>query len=155
MAIWQFNVDLIPRLWIEKHTYSILELYDEEGYDLGIAWKDNQPEKKYKDILTNILPEGKSWHDNLLCWGDDKKSDITVWSDNGIIDGIQIRISLNDNLNDMLVKIVEAAIKLNCVFFYPEYKTISEANESELKKALMNSRASRYIKSPRKFLESI
>jgi hypothetical protein len=147
MAAWQFSIVLIPQKWAIENKYDPSFMYD-GGYDTEMAWKENQPAKDFVDILSQMLPPSKSWHDDLLCWGDEKGHDIQVWFENNVIDGIHIRLDLNRNLNSILARLVAIAQKLDCVLFYPELKTITEANEFELKNTLRMSNAARFVKNP-------
>lgn len=92
MATWQFSVVFIPALWAEENNYSSLLLYDEEGYNTECAWKGRQPKAGFQDVLAEILPPSKSWHDDLLAWGNTKENDIQVWYEDETIEGIHIRL---------------------------------------------------------------
>ena len=151
MAIWQFSIILIPQKWAAENKYDPSLLYGEDGYDTETAWKENQPAKDFADILSNMLPPAKSWHLDLLCWGNEKGHDIQVWNENGAIDGIHVRLALNLDLKSILTSLVTMAKKLDCVFFYPELKKITQADEFELKSAVLKSSAERFVKNPRDF----
>ena len=155
MAIWQFNIEFIPRKWAEENNYNASLLYSEEGYDTEIAWLNNQPINDFQSILSNIFPPSKSWHENLLCWGNEKEHDIQVWFENNEIDSFQFRMDLNQKLNSLISKVINTAKELDCVFFYPEHEIITIANEFELKKALNNSGAAKFINDPQGYLSSL
>ena len=155
MATWQFSVVLIPASWAEENSYSSSALYDEEGYDTECAWKGRQPESEFKAVLGDILPPSKSWHEALLTWGNEKEHDIQVWFENETIDGIHIRLDLNQNLNEIIVKVVKLAKTLNCALFFPEFKSVTEANEFQLKDAIKKSNAAKFVCNPQEFLNEI
>ena len=152
MATWQFSVVLIPISWVEENSYSSSALYDEDGYDTACAWKNRQPCSEFKAVLGEILPPSKSWHEELLAWGNDEEHDIQVWVENEVIDGIHIRLDLNQNLNELIIKVVKAAKTLNCALFFPELSSVVEANEFELNKAVKKSNAAKFITNPREFI---
>jgi len=155
MATWQFSVVFIPSSWAEANSYNSSLLYDEDGYDTECAWKDKQPDSSFIKVLSEILPASKSWHDDLLTWGDTKEHDIQVWYEEKKIDGIHIRIDLNKDLNEIIIKVVKAAKTLGCSLFFPEFKKIVEANEFELKSALKKSNAAKFVNNPQEFLNEI
>lgn len=155
MATWQFSVVLIPASWAEEHSYSSSALYDDEGYDTECAWKGRQPDSNFKESLGEILPPSKSCHDELLTWGNEKESDIQVWIENEIIDGIHIRLDLNQNFNDLIIMVVKVAKSLNCALFFPEFSSVVEANEFELKNAIKKSSAAKFVHDPEGFLNEI
>ena len=155
MATWQFSVVLIPASWAEEHSYSSSTLYDDDGYDTECAWEGRQPETGFKELLGEILPPSKSWHADLLAWGNEKEHDIQVWVENEIIDGIHIRLDLNQNLNEIIIKVVNAAKSLNCALFFPEFRSVVQANEFELKNAINKSNAAKFVNNPQEFLNEI
>jgi hypothetical protein len=138
MATWQFSVVLLPASWAEEHSFNSSLLYDDEGYDTECTWKDRQPATSFRTVLSEILPASASWHEDLHTWGNEEEHDIQVWYENKKIDGIHIRLDLNQELNDIIVKVVKAAKSLDCVFFFPELKEVVKANEFELMNALKN-----------------
>ena len=155
MATWQFLVVLIPATWAEENSYSSSSLYDEEGYDTEIAWRDWKLDSAFQDVLGDILPPSKSWHKKLLTWGGEKYSDIQVWLKDDAIDGIHIRLDLNQELNEIIIKVVKAANSLNCALFFPELKLVVEVNEFELKNAINKSNAAKFVHNPQEFLNEI
>ncbi|WP_039033180.1 hypothetical protein [Shewanella sp. ECSMB14102] len=155
MATWQFLVVLIPASWAEENSYSSSALYDEEGYDTECAWNGRQPESDFKDTLGEVLPPSKSWHEELLTWGNEKEHDIQVWYENETIDGIHIRLDLNQNLNEIIIKVVKAAHALNCALFFPELKLVAEANVFEMKNAIKNSNAAKFVSNPQEFINEL
>jgi hypothetical protein len=155
MATWQFSAVLIPASWAEENSFNSSALYDEEGYDTESAWKDRQPDSQFKAVLGEILPPSKSWSEDLLTWGNEKEHDIQVWFENETIDGIHIRLDLNQNLNEIIIKVVKAAKTLNCALFFPEFRSVVEANEFELKNSIKKSNASKFVTNPQEFLNEI
>lgn len=155
MAAWQFSVVLIPASWAEENSYSSSALYDEEGYDTECAWKSRQPASEFKTVLSEVLPSSKSWSEKLLTWGNEKEHDIQVWFESETIDGIHIRLDLNQNLNEIIIKVVKAAKTLSCVLFFPEFRSVVEANEFELKNGIKKSNAAKFVTNPQEFLNEI
>jgi len=155
VATWQFTIALIPTLWAEEHGFNCSDLYDVEGYDTAIAWAENQPTEGFEALLSKILPESKSWSNNLLCWGDEKSNDIQVWHEDNKVEEIHVRLDLNQNLNEFIGKLVDLANSLNCSFFYPELRYISKASEYEVKTALQKSDALKFVKDPHEFLKGL
>jgi hypothetical protein len=155
MAVWQFSVVFLPDSWAKKNNYDSASLYDEEGYDTECAWQENQPDSSFKTELSKILPESKSWHQDLMFWGNTQEHDIQVWYENSKVEGIHVRLDVNQGIKDILVKVIRAANTLDCVLFFPEFRQIAQANEFELKSALKNSNAAKYVSDPQGFLNEI
>ena len=155
MAIWQFSIELIPKSWAVNHQHDASLFYGTEGYDTEIAWKNSQTNPKFKEVLSKVLPPAVSWHEDLLCWGNELEHDIQVWYENNTMTGISIRLDLNQNLNNIIVKVVTAAMELDCDFFFPEFKLITDANEFELQKLVRKSKAAQYVKDPQGFFDKL
>jgi len=155
MAVWQFSVVFLPESWAQKHNYDSASLYDEDGYDTERAWQESQPDSSFKAVFSKILPASKSWHQDLLFWGNTQEHDIQVWYENSKVEGVHVRLDVNQSINDILVKVVSAANELGCVLFFPEFRQIAKANEFELKTALKNSNAAKYVNDPQVFLNEL
>jgi hypothetical protein len=78
-----------------------------------------------------------------------------VWYQNGILDGITLRFDLRQNISGLLSKSVALANELNCDLLLPEERKIIKANMSELKEAISDSKAAKFVKNPRLFLDSL
>ncbi|EPR5147930.1 hypothetical protein ACU6FY_004579 [Vibrio alginolyticus] len=155
MAIWQFSVVLIPASWAEENSYSSSSLYDDEGYDTAYLWKDRQPVSDLTVVFDEIPPPSKSWDRELLVWGNEKEHDIQVWYDGEAVESIHIRLDLNHELCEIINKVIKAAIALDCVLFFPEFKSVVMASESELKHAIKKSNAAKFMSDPKGFFNNV
>lgn len=155
MAIWQFSIVLVPREWAVITKYDSSCLYASDGYDTAITWKNRQPNPNFKEQFSKILPRAESWSDEILCWGDEKTNDIQVGLENSEVTDIQIRLALHTDFGPLITPLIEAAVELNCVPFFPELHLISNATEVELVEALQRSRAARFVKDPVEFLDGL
>jgi hypothetical protein len=156
MAVWQCSVVFIPKLWAVENRYDPTSLYDADGYyDTTTAWKENQPHPEFINKLSSVLSPAKSWDKDLLFWGNEKENDIQVWYENKLVDGIHIRLDLNKNLYELIAKLIKIANELDCIFFFPEQRIFTEANEIEFKKTLKNSRAAKFVIDPEEFLKDL
>jgi hypothetical protein len=80
MAIFQFNIELIPEKWATKNNFNPETLYSEEFYDVEIPWQDSSNIYNLELEISKILPESKSWSPDLKVWGSDESTDIEVWT---------------------------------------------------------------------------
>ncbi len=60
MAVWQFSIVLIPKIWAIKNGFDPLPFYGHYGYDSEIAWKENQPQADFIYVLSKLLPSANS-----------------------------------------------------------------------------------------------
>lgn len=153
MAIWQFVVELVPIEWAEKHSYDAHLLRAEEGYECEVAWLGRQQEPNYHQVIGSHFAPATAWHEDLKCWGGEKSTDVQVWTKNGSISGIRIRIDVRNGTEATRVKAVRIAKELGCVFFLPESSMIIQADEHNLAAQMRASRASEFAADPKSFLE--
>lgn len=148
MATWQFTVCLIPKYWFDIHAKEITKFYDEEGnYDVSFTWKDIKTNDAKHEII-KYYPLSKSWHENLISFGYEQKTDAQVWYEKGQLEDIQFRIDMRGHFVLDIEKIVAIAQKLSCVFFLPEQKCIAEANVFEIISYAKTSNAYLFAKDP-------
>lgn len=155
MAAWQFIIILVPRDWAVEADFDPSSLYDSDGYETEITWKNRQPTTNFKDLLSRILPPSESWSDTLLCWGNEKENDIQVSHENSTVKDIQIRLALHTQFMPLIGKLIEVVNELNCVLFFPELRLMSNATEMKLMESIQMSRAARFVTDPRKYLEDL
>jgi|688.fasta_scaffold539765_2 hypothetical protein len=153
MAIYQFVIELIPEIWAKNNNYSAELLLGSEQYDLSIPWNRYKLSDDVISTISRFLPISKSWHQDLLTWGDAQCSDIQLWKQNDIVDAITIRLDLRDNkIEELVAKTVSLAIKLKCVLLLPGSKQIISSNYLLLHEAIGKSSAAQYVINPRKYL---
>ena len=155
MAVYQTNIQLIPREWAKQAGFSPDALYDEDGFDTAPAWSGRSLPHDIDAMLARILPPAKSWDHDLSCWGSDKGSDIHVWRENGQIQSVGFRIDLRQEPSRLVSEISSLAVALACVLFVPGQRTIIEPGADTLKQLLLRSDAAMFIRDPAGFLRSL
>ena len=155
MAVWQFTVVLIPKSWAVENEYNSLSLYGEDGYATDLTWKFIQPSMNLEGILSEILPPGKSWHDDMKHWGKSAENDIKVWYDEKRISEISIRLDLRQSPNPVVQKVIFAAQQLGCSLFLPEHRDIIDPELDNFKLSIEKSRAWRCLNDPERFFDEI
>lgn len=155
MAVWQIPIALVPTKWAEQHDFVTDLLYEKEGFDTTCAWIENQPTENLDSIFSLILPKTESWADDLFIWGSEKKHDINVWNEEGIITSIELRLDLREDITSIMIAFCEASTFLNCVLFIPGQHVMFKPNVFELKQCIMKSNAAKFVKHPQKFFNDL
>jgi len=156
MAIWQFAVGLIPRVWAELEGNSPEMLYDNEGYSgMSMAWGPNQPNANLVALISEVLPSSESWSDTIKIWGDQAKSDIKVGYEGNNVESVMARIDTRYDTLLMCSKIVELARALDCCLFLLAARSIITADVAALSSAIHNSEAARFSAAPRAYIEQL
>jgi len=145
MAAWQIKIEFIPEEWADTNEYDVSKIQSSDGYSTDCAWLENQPSCNFKEILTGVMPNSKSWHKDLLFWGDTSHDDIQLWYENEIVSSICLRIDLRRNPVQIVSKALVAARELRCVWFYPELHAIEIANETSIFHAIVSSSAAKFV----------
>jgi hypothetical protein len=156
MAVWQFLVGLIPRVWAERDGNGPEMLYDEEGCnDSSIIWEKNRPAANLVDLISQVLPPTESWDDSLRIWGDLRRSDIQVSVEGKNVESVMVRIDTRGDTSEMCSKIVDLARGLDCCLFLPAARLIIEPEVALLRAALCDSRAAHFSEKPTEFIERL
>lgn len=155
MAAWQFKVCLIPKSGFNANGIDVSRFYDAEGhYDVSFTWK-NRPINNVKDEIIKYYALSKSWHEDLVSFGDEEKTDGQAWYEKGELKNIQFRIDVRGNFVLDIEQIIAIAQKLSCVFFIPEQKCIVEPNIFEVISHLKKSNAYLFAKDPEQWFNGI
>ena len=155
MAIWQFIVGLVPARWCAIAGNGPDLLVDSEGYsDLGSAWRKYQPDARFVSVISGILPTSAAWHEDLMCWGDNTRSDIQVWYEGTQVESVMVRIDTRTDTSRMCASVVELAHALDCSLYLADARLIIPPDVEELGKAISDSTAARFSAAPREFMRS-
>ena len=155
MAVWQFDIALVPVSALAADPNLFANSKTPDGLETSSWWTD-YPEKKDLDgEIGEILPKGKSWHDDLSAWGDEDGSRIDVWRDKGALDSISIRIDANTPDSDFLRTVCDLAVSIHCKFYGYESHSLIEPDVQSLANALRKSGASKFVADPQRYLTEI
>lgn len=155
MSTWQFSVYLIPYSWAKEHEFDSKSLFDQEGFTTESVWKSVQLDNDFQERIEKVLPKAKSWSDKLLLWGDPEKNDIQIWFKERIEEGVLVRIDLRRDQMVFIREIVQLAQDLDCAFFFPELRVISESTETKIVEAIRKSAPFKFVQDPHGFLENL
>lgn len=145
MAAWQFKIEFIPRRWAERNAYDASLVQGEDGYDVADAWVGDQPREGFQHELDGIIPRARAWHEDLLFWGSTTGHDIQVGFENRTVSYILLRVGLYDDFAPVLDRALPVAHRLDCVWFYPEHRTIEVPTRGGVRRAVTASSAARFV----------
>lgn len=157
MAVYQFRFELIPRKWAEENNFNPEAFYiNEDCCDSSQAWVNYSYTLEIGNKIAKFLPEGKSWSEDILAWGNSEDSDIKIILDkNKKIESIIVRIDLTEKPEKYIDPILELARSLNYVIFIPDQKKIIDSNLTPLLKCISNSYADRFVRNPIQYLNEL
>lgn len=156
MAAYQFVIGLVPNERIKKNTHDTVNLLMADGeYDASISWEGYEVPCSIDHLISVILPETNSWHKDLRIWGEEENTDIQIWFCNGRPESITIRLDLRGQDEELKLKFINLAKKLNCDFFIPERKKLINTCIEDLNSVIDESKAKKFVRNPEKFLNDL
>jgi len=155
MAAWQFKVCLIPKVWVESNNDPIPLLYTEdESYDTSCAWVGIIASNA-QEIIGKHFSLSKSWHEDLVSFGQEKETDVHVWYEGEALEDIQVRIDMRSKFIPLLETVVSITKALSCVIFIPAQQKIIPADTLELLRTAKASSAYAFANDPEKWLNEL
>jgi hypothetical protein len=150
VAVWQFKVALLPQQWIDAGG-SVLSLEAEDGYEFAAAWR-GYDRRRLQEMLGALLPRGKSWHADLILWGNFESDDIQLSLHNGAVESVQVRFDLRNPNFAMFLKLAALAKELHLAILAPEAGTLLSPEPDRLLRAAAESAAAHFVIDPESFL---
>ena len=151
MAVWQFKIALIPKLWVDTGG-AVLALFNAEGYEeSSAAWVDFSNEL-LEERIGSLLPASKSWNSDLTCWGLDSTNDIQLWCEHGKVQSLTIRFDLRSPNMTLFAAVADEAQNLRLAVLDLGAKQIIGAELASLLRAAAESDAARFTLDPCAFL---
>ncbi|NDI84371.1 hypothetical protein [Undibacterium crateris] len=156
MAVWQFTTCLVPKSWATANAGNASLLSSDDGFDSSIAWMDLTIDRcSFDEAFDKVLGRRKAWHENQTAWGDEQRTDIQLWIEQGRIEEIQLRLNLNEDLEPFLSRFCEALDGLDCIVFVPETKQLLPLAPDTIIRAALASTAASFVKDPHAYLSKL
>lgn len=135
MATWQTHIEVVP------------------DHDLPHGWKSFKDYEPLCQRLTSILAEGNSWHEELRCWGSDRKHEIALWTDEEETDPILIRIDLREDFHPLIEQLAQLLGDFNLKIKYRD--SILEPTRENMMTIVLESNACRFVADPLGYIRNL
>jgi hypothetical protein len=158
MAAWQLPIFLIPKSWADANAGDINQLLTDDGVDTSLAWCSVIADrKKFEEAFGKVLMKGNPWHADETIWGNEQKTDIQLWVEQGRIETIQLRIDLREDWRRFIPKFCEAMEGLECMALVPEMNRliVIALTPEALTEVVLTSRAASFVSNPRTYLSKL
>jgi len=149
MAIWQFGVILIPELAILAECEAFPASIPMEMTD-HLWWSKQQAPKGFEKQIDLMLPQTKSWSDEMRIWGSESGNDAYVRytdAEKKAVEEIAFRLDACDPPLDLIRMICGLAVQLSCVLLTVDSEVLQPV-ESEVLAAIRNSTAAKFVNDP-------
>jgi len=157
MAIWQFNIILIP------HNKEILKLPIDELSENTIQkiWENRKLEKTNIEIEIDNILNKENYTGNNLNWKkakyNDSDHDVFIGLNNSqeIITDFSLRIDIRDNSKIFIKTIIEMIKKFDLLCLTNITKELIPPTEEEFNNAINKSDAAKFCNNPLGFIKEI
>ena len=154
MALWQFDVQLMPDVIVPDAKSYIAASFTEDGLDTDHWWRHNQPSPDFRDVIARYFSPSKSWSDDLLHWGAEKGVLIECWDDDDVF-SLSARLALPHITSDSIARFCDCVSELDCHLYVMETQVVVAPQPVLLHQHILDSRAAKFCSNPRGFLEDL
>lgn len=146
MGVFHYKVSLVPRAHFEQGVPASMSEAEIEG---GGWWEAHPPSARLLSDLRTLLPNDQSWGDTEeYVSGGDLSSDVRIWKDAGIVEGIEFRFSPVADGWSLMQQLLGIARNERCVLLENESGLVLEPDEEIMRVRLALSPAIEFIRDP-------
>ncbi len=155
MAIWQFDIALVPETALAADPDLFVHSVTPEGVETAAWWSSISVPSDLESRLGEILPKGDSWSDELSVWGTDDGHRIDLWLIGDAIESLAVRIDAREDASDFVKAVCAFAQSMQCRFYGYESRAEIEPTTAALHAAIQVSDATKFARDPRGFLTEV
>jgi hypothetical protein len=152
MAIWQFDLHLLPEAGILRLYGHIPFAVPNDSIDHQSVWCDLPPPTDIS--FDHMLPHMKSWHPEVTQWGDGDSNRIDVARTAGQIADILVRIDVRKDALPFVQAITQFS-EQNDLLILMENGHLICPSVNRILRAIHNSPAFKFVLDPAAFLEEL
>ena len=154
MALWQFDVQLMPDVIVPDAKSYIAASFTDDGLDTDHWWRHNPPAPDFRDVIARYFPPSKSWSDDLLHWGAEKGVLIECWDDDDVV-SLSARLALPHLTPDSITRFCDCVSELDCHLYVMETQIVVAPQPVLLQPHILDSRAAKFCSNPRGFFDDL
>ena len=102
--------------------------------------------------LSSALPMGKSWHNDLVVYGELESTCVCIWNGSDRVE-VSCRFDVSSLRDDVINALINFAKANNLTFVYNQEAV--DANLDGIKDVLINSPAYKFLENPNVFFDNI
>jgi hypothetical protein len=152
MALWQFDLHLLPRSSLLRRYNSIPIRVPRADFDDFDWWRDARfaaNRELGSDFI--ILPETKSWSPFIRTWGDEDGDRVDLCFKENLLEAFFVRIDVRNISVSFLSSICKIAVEWDCLLLL-ENDLLVSPSVSNLMTAIRPSRSFRFVLDPEGFI---
>lgn len=155
MAVWQFDLQLMPDEVVPDAPACIYSAIMEDGLETINWWLPHQPQSDYRQLIARTFATLDSCCSELLRWGSEDRVLIEAFMENGILEGIGIRVDMRSIDRESLAEIIHLATQLKCHMYVMETQQIVRPDVDLLLPHLLRSRAVEFVCDPKRLIRRL
>lgn len=156
MAVWQFKMWAIPGPAYRKGNADVIRLSREQVGELNFDLTGADM-TELSDQLSRLMPEEKSWHDEMRIWGQEETDDVQVWFKGNAIESVQMRLDVRHLALSLLGGLCLIARNFDWLLAVPEGPglTVLTPSTEAIFRSILKSQAQSFVEDPEAFLAAI
>lgn len=123
MAIWQYQIFIVPNEEINSYFPEEINISYDDLNEIN-WWKYRQLTINKFDSIRALLPERKSWTDEIILFGDDNSDCVTISLEDTKIFEISARLDLRTDYRQFARILCEFAQENDCIFLTDDLRIL-------------------------------
>jgi hypothetical protein len=157
MAIWQYDMRVIPRSGLSRwlsSAVSIPEQIDEESLE-KVDWWQGVDSDAVARALSSLLPRHSTWDAKALSWGSYEGHRINLRVSEDRIEELTVRVDVRSLSDDFVPCLLRVLGSLDCLIVSAETRRVLEPFPEQLWDDLRRSYSRRFVDDPEGFLRTL
>ena len=154
MAVWQFQIELVPKAVAEANSLCAGMVLTQEQRESIVWWRDQRLPVTLSHDVEKMLPSQKAWSKDLEVFGSLDTSCVTILREGESLVEVQFRFDLRETTIELLETAVQFSRDLQC-WLISEGGKVIEPGLSALKDEIRESTAFQFVKDPLSFLSRL
>ena len=155
MAVWQFDLQLIPYQIVPDAPDCIESAMTDDGLDTTNWWLAIQPNDDYRQIIADAFSPLDSWCSEILRWGDENNVLVEACISDDKLEGIGIRVDVRNVDGDSIARMTQLAAELDCQIYVMENQQIVTPDVNSFLPHLAKSKAVEFARDSKGFFERL
>lgn len=153
MALWQTDLLLVPRKTLSATDRTVPDRIPPDVLDRADFWNGFVLTEEIERTISSFCPPRRSWSSNLKTWGDEDGNRIDILHSGASVAEVSIRIDVRHMDDNFIEGVIALATYWDCVFVTEALRVLPPV-PAELRSAVQESEAHRFVSDPHGFLDS-
>ena len=156
MALWQFELVLIPHERVVREFGAAEVQMDRSRWDATDWWSAHQPPDDFAARIAALLPPYPSWSPSILMWGseDSDRVHVCLSEEDSRVEEVSVRMDLRHPTEPFTRVLASLAEQFGCVCAVWPFRTF-EPSVERLLSEVAQSESARFVRAPRAYLEEL